>query len=128
MPETFHGVIVYEIIKNGEFIILNGIYTNNGDGGRLDKKFEINNEIAKRKISNTDGCDFLLGSYNLRYIDNEMVEGKLEITFENEAYRLMWKISINKVLHEKFIGIGLQAGHDRLAVSYVKVEPPKPIS
>ena len=121
MAKSFLGVVVYEIIRSADTIILNGIYTNNGDGGPRDRPYEVNNEIAKKKLKESDGIphsDYLVGTYQLRYIDATLVNGELEITVQNEAYHIVWRRPIGKKLSDIFIGIGVMAGNKHLAVSY----------
>ena len=47
----FHGIIVFEILDNGNVLILNGIYATSDD-------FKISNEIAKREIIEGDKLSF----------------------------------------------------------------------
>ena len=119
------GVVVYEIIVNANKVILNGIYANDGDGGPLDRAYEVNNEIAKKKLDSKlkDDGDILVGEYDLRYIDSTLVNGTLTIEIEAgaEAYKVSWFKLVNKKPTLHFIGIALKAGERHLAVSYLNV-------
>lgn len=122
--EIFVGIVVYEIVINGLTLTLNGTHTNNSNGGHLDSPFEVNNEIAKRKIEDSDSdrnLDILEGVYNFRYIDKNLVNGTLEIVIKNEAYEVTWSDDKGSIL---FTGIGLKAGGSHFAVSYQHVKWP----
>jgi hypothetical protein len=116
--DNFLGIVVYEIIENASKIILNGIYTNNGDGGKHDRMCEINNEIAIKNVHPILENDILLGDYELRYIDTRLVNGKLIIKKNNEVYFLEWWVNIKKKPVKLFEGMGIKAGKNHLAVSY----------
>lgn len=119
MKNMTHGVITYEIIQNANTLILSGVYMNDGDGGKLDRPYEINNEIAKRKLGENETNDNLAGEYDLRYLDSEEYSGKLKIWIENEGYILTWHVYDKKVFKNVFKGMGIRAGNSHLAVSYV---------
>ena len=123
--EKFQGIIVYEIIVNANKVMLNGIYTNTGDGQHLDRPYEVNNEIAKKKQDSVtiDPNDILVGEYDLRYIDSNLVNGTLTIAIDSEAYKVTWDIFVANQSQplRKFVGIGLKAGQHHLAVSYLSV-------
>lgn len=114
----FHGVVIYDIIMNANVLVLNGVYSNVGSPKATYLAFKIHNEIAKRIIKNETDIqdeDILIGKYDMRYIDSELVDGKLIIRRKEEVYELEWLVE-DKLL---FKGIGLMSGDDRLAVSYV---------
>lgn len=117
MKEDFYGVIVYEIIESAGYLVLNGIYSNTGNGKpRHDLPFMVNNEIAKKPLSPRE-ADILVGTYESRYIDSTLVDCTLEIKIVDEAYDLRWSDKRREI----FKGIGLRVGK-HLSVSYVKGE------
>ncbi len=108
----FHGVIVYEIVDNGN--ILKGIYTNT----HLGYSHQIMNEVVKS--TSVEG-DCLLGTYSCSFMEKRQktLRGELEIQKKNEVYELLWKIEgRDKSLLDTFKGVGLKAGNGHLAVSY----------
>ena len=124
MSHMTQGIVVYEIIVNANKVILNGIYANDGDGGLLDGAYEVNNEIAKKKPESKikDDNDILVGEYDLRYIDSNLINGTLIIEIVAESYKVTWDIFVNGKTIRNFIGIGLKAGEKHLAVSYLSIK------
>lgn len=109
--DPFHGIIVYEIIDNGEMLILNGIYTTTDD-------FEISNEIAKKTPGNDK--EDIVGDYKSRYIETvgepkKVINCNLKITKNIEAYKFEW--TNDEGLHQ--IGIGIKINSKQVAVSYI---------
>ncbi|NHA02894.1 hypothetical protein G7092_03770 [Mucilaginibacter sp. HC2] len=111
----FHGIMVYEIIDNGNVLILNGMYSTSAD-------FKISNEIAKREITNNHEKD-IVGNYKARYIETlgepkKAIYCTLEITQkkDQEAYEFKWKIG-KDLIHK---GIGIKINSNRIAVSYIE--------
>lgn len=111
--EAFHGIIIYEILENGN--LLNAVYTNTGLKDKKTGEFPIDNEIARRIPNTTDG---LGGSYTCRYIEHissKVTHCDLIITKTNEVYEFSWVINGKPV----WSGIGLMAGDRHIAVSYI---------
>jgi len=111
---SFHGIIVFEILDNGNVLILNGIYATSDD-------FKISNEIAKREIIEGDKKD-IVGNYESRYIEtlgepDKAINCLLKIdkTPGKEVYEFEW--TNNEELHQ--IGIGIKINSNRIAVSYI---------
>ena len=113
MP-AFHGIIVYEILENGN--LLNGIYTNQGLSDPTTSLYHLDNEIARRTPF---GDDPISGTYRCRYIEQgepEVTECELIITRRDEVYECKWR----RGRRIDWVGIGLRAGERHLAVSYTK--------
>jgi hypothetical protein len=113
MTKGFYGIIVYDIIENAGFLILNGIYSNVDESGISKKGGIIHNEIAQKSKDQING-DLLIGKYNCRYIDSQLVQCKLEITTFNDVYYLKWTDN-NRIL---FTGIGIKV-NNQLSVAYI---------
>ena len=120
MTHMTQGIVVYEITYSADTIVLNGIYMNDGDGGQFDRPYTINNEIAKRKILDSNDRFNLVGIYTIRYIDSILHHGDLDIAIENEGYVLIWRVFENNNSTPKIVfkGMGIKAGENHLAVSY----------
>lgn len=113
---TFYGIIAYEILENGN--LLNGVYTNNQLRAPNNNSYNIDSEIA-RKIPNDNNT--LEGNYDCRYIEtiltpfsDSLVHCKLAITRMNEVYEFRW----TSPTRLNWVGIGLRAGNNHIAVSY----------
>lgn len=124
MTHMTQGIVVFEIIINANKVILNGIYANDGDRKPHDQSYEVNNQIAKKKPDSvtSDPNDILVGEYDLRYIDSNLVNGILTIKIVNEAYVIDWYIFVKRERFHQFTGIGLKAGERHLAVSYLNLQ------
>jgi hypothetical protein len=106
---NFHGIEVFEILENGN--LLNAIYTNTNN------YHSIENEIARKNSTLNNG---IIGTYNTRYIErigNKVIKCTLEITPNDGVYIFEWKLK-GKLI---WTGIGLMAGSNHIAVSYVNV-------
>ncbi|MEO6979383.1 MAG: hypothetical protein ABI113_13420 [Mucilaginibacter sp.] len=109
---AFHGIQVYEILENGN--LLNGIYTNTG---LLNTKYDIDNEIARKKKYDNEGVE---GLYDCSYIEsnnNAVKHCDLKISKLNGkgVYKFTWIDQNNKPIWK---GLGLIAGTTHIAVSY----------
>lgn len=113
---TFHGIITYEILENGN--ILNGIYTNTDD--TVNETFFIDNEIAQRTVTteNTTPGD-IGGDYECRFIESsnkkKSTDCKLTIKKHGAVYKFDWQIGDKHI----FNGIGIKIAGERIAVSYI---------
>jgi hypothetical protein len=110
----FHGIIVYEILEDGN--LLNAIYTNTGLLDPTLNQYHIDNEIARRTPFNDEPIG---GIYRCRYIEHKnskVTEGELRIKPRDEVYECEWWCKGQ----QDWVGIGLRAGKRHLAVSYVK--------
>lgn len=110
---TFHGIIVYEILDNGN--ILNGIYSNTEN---VDKKyFEIDNEIARKEDT---GDTDIIGVYQARYIQSStpktVIHCTLEIIKNGPVYSFKWIDKKGKLI---FSGLGIKTNNNQIAVSYI---------
>lgn len=110
---TFHGLVVYEILENGN--LLNGVYTNNKGTHPL-PPYDIDNEIARKEVYDDKGVE---GVYISRYIETIpdprlVTHCTLKITKYNEVYEFEW---IDKGV-AFYKGIGMKVANNHIAVSY----------
>lgn len=108
----FHGIIMYEILENGN--LLNGIYTNTHSS----PPFVIDSEILSKENFDNSG---VLGEYKGRYIETNpdpsiVTHCTVTITRRGAAYIFVWTNEMGERIWE---GIGLRADSNHIAVSYI---------
>lgn len=110
MP-TFEGVVVYTIERNG---CLNGIYTNNHPNTRQ----QVFNESARLPRGERINLEELDGTlvFDTTWIDlnNEIVNGRLEITSRANDYLVNWFYDNGGT----YTGIGFLLRDDMFVVRY----------
>ncbi|WP_121811020.1 hypothetical protein [Mucilaginibacter kameinonensis] len=107
-----YGIEVFEILDNGN--LLNAVYTNTGlFNGNV---YSIDNEIAVKIYPDSTGIE---GQYDCRFIEKNnasVCHCILTITKQGAAFKFVWESDT-----ELFEGIGLVAGKNHIAVSYVEI-------
>jgi hypothetical protein len=112
---VFHGIIIYEILENGN--LLNGVYTNTHKGSRKQPPpYDIDNEIARKKVCDDKG---VIGEYASRYIETTpdpkvVTHCTLTIAKHDEVLQFDWSDE-NGIFYK---GIGMRVGPSHIAVSY----------